>query len=111
MPPSPAVISFEVWKLKEPASPQEPTPRLRQRAPWAWAQSSSTATPCFPASDPIASRSAIVIARCTGTIAWVRSVTSAAAASTSMHQVSWSMSANTGTQPANRAAEAVASKV
>ena len=111
MPPSPAVISFEDWKLKEPASPQEPTPRSRQRAPWAWAQSSSTASPCFPASDPIASRSATVMARWTGTIACVRSVIRAAADSTSMHQVSGSMSAKRGTQPANRAAEAVASKV
>ena len=55
--------------------------------------------------------SAMVIARWTGTIACVRSVISASAALTSMQYVSGSMSANTGAQPANRAADAVASNV
>ncbi|MCZ7599206.1 MAG: hypothetical protein M5U09_18025 [Gammaproteobacteria bacterium] len=58
IPPSPLVRFLELWKLNPPQVPIEPTCRPRWIAPWAWAQSSIGARPCFSASLPNASRSA-----------------------------------------------------
>ena len=100
-----------LWKLNVPRSPIAPTDRPLYAAPCAWAASSMIVSPCLAPSALKASMSAGRPARCTTTIALVRSVIAASAATGSRRCVSRSTSAKTGTAPTNSAAEAVAMNV
>ena len=109
IPASPIAGRFLLGKNENvAASPNVPTGRPSQRAPYAWAASSISASPCRSAISRSAGRSAGWPQRCTATIARVRSVTAASTAAGSRLNVAGSMSANTGRAPARAIASAVA---
>ena len=111
IPPSPALIGFEDWKLNVPTSPIAPTGRPRHADPWACAASSTTLSPCRCAAAMTPSMSTGEPPWWTGMIALVRGVTAASMRVGSMSSVSSSTSTNTGTAPTMSAALAVAMNV
>src|SRR5262245_54500558 len=72
IPPSPLVMFFSSWKLKQPTSPSVPTRRPLYRLPHDWAASSITFRLWARAKATIASISAATPPRWTGMIALVR---------------------------------------
>ena len=89
-------------------SPQLPALCPSKLAPNAWAASSISAIPCRSASSRNAPQSPGCPKMCTSTIARVRSVTAASAATGSRQSVTGSMSAKTGVAPVRAIASAVA---
>jgi len=102
---------LEDWNENAPASPMAPMRRPSYSAPWAWAQSSMIASPCFAAMALRAFMSQGIPAICTAMIAFVYGVMAASTAAGSRQNVSRSMSANTGTAPTEMTELADAMKV
>ena len=76
--------------------PIEPTMRPLYLAPWAWAQSSTTGSPCFSASAMMGSMSAGSPAMCATTMALVRSDSTASISAAPALKVPGAASATTG---------------
>ncbi len=74
MPPSPVVMCFDCWKLKQPMSPIVPTSAPLYSVQCACEQSSISGNLCRAATAAIASMSHGLPNRCTTMIALVRGV-------------------------------------
>ena len=99
------------WKLKQPKSPKVPTCWPLIRASRAWAQSSTTFSPCSRAISRMAGMSQGMPSRWTQTMALVLGVIFRRMSSGSMVQVSRSMSPQTILAPALPKGMAEAQKV
>ena len=109
MPPSPIPGKFLVGKkLNVARSPNVAISPSASRAPNAWAQSSTTLSPCSAAIAMIAGMSAGWPKMWTGRIARVAGPIFARTASGSRQYVTGSTSANTGVAPTRAIASAVA---
>ena len=97
IPPSPVVITFRGWKLKQPSVPGAPHGRPPHVAPNAQAASSITGRPNWAATAVIRSMSAGQPNVSTGITARLRGVIFRRRSSTSIVKVTGSTSTRTGT--------------
>ena len=111
MPPSPEVMFLVGYSENIAKVPNAPTGVPFRAAPWAWAASSNRRRPCASAMACNWSIFAGWPYRCTGMIAFVRSVIAASTEAGSRVKSSSAMSAKTGVAPVSATEFAVAAKV